>query len=115
MVSIEFNGKEALGPSDDGEVSIVEEEVPVADIVDEVSDDLQMVVESNSQIDEMPNKSYASIVSMLLLALIDRLWELNYLRIESWIHQLVGNKEFLEQTYRDKGSWAKSWPISYIK
>ncbi|CAL5386011.1 unnamed protein product [Camellia sinensis] len=62
MVSIEFNGKEALGPSDDGEVSIVEEEVPVADIVDEVSDDLQMVVESNSQIDEMPNKSYASIV-----------------------------------------------------
>ncbi|CAL5388070.1 unnamed protein product [Camellia sinensis] len=62
MVSIEFNGEEALSPSDDGEVSIVEEEVPVADIVDEVPDDLQMVVESNSQIDEMPNKSYASIV-----------------------------------------------------
>ncbi|KAL7246990.1 hypothetical protein ACSBR2_001991 [Camellia fascicularis] len=63
MVSIEFNGEEALSPSDDGEVSIVEEEVLVADIVDEVPDDLQMVVESNSKIDEMPNKSYASIVS----------------------------------------------------
>ncbi|KAI8016178.1 Nuclear transport factor 2 [Camellia lanceoleosa] len=62
MVSIEFNGEEALSPSDDGEVSIVEEEVLVADIVDEVPDDLQMVVESNSKIDEMPNKSYASIV-----------------------------------------------------
>ena len=62
---IEVNEEEVLNPSpsNNGEVSVVEEEVPVAEVVDEVPDDSLMVVESNSKIEEVPKKSYASIVS----------------------------------------------------
>ncbi|KAA8550589.1 hypothetical protein F0562_002273 [Nyssa sinensis] len=56
----EANGEEVYNPSDNGEVS--EEEVPIPEVVDEVQDDSQMVVESNSKIEEVPKKSYASIV-----------------------------------------------------
>ncbi|PSS34461.1 G3BP-like protein, partial [Actinidia chinensis var. chinensis] len=61
---IEVNEEEVLNPSpsNNGEVSAVEEEVPVAEVVDEVPDDSLMVVESNSKIEEVPKKSYASIV-----------------------------------------------------
>lgn len=53
---------EVYNPSENGDVPIVEE-VPVAEVVDEVEDDTQMVVESNAKIEELPKKSYASIVS----------------------------------------------------
>ncbi|GFY82125.1 hypothetical protein Acr_02g0003650 [Actinidia rufa] len=61
---IEVNEEGVLNPSpsNNGEVSVVEEEVPVAEVVDEVPDDSLMVVESNSKIEEVPKKSYASIV-----------------------------------------------------
>uniref|UniRef100_A0A5B6Z364 Putative G3BP-like protein isoform X2 n=2 Tax=Davidia involucrata TaxID=16924 RepID=A0A5B6Z364_DAVIN len=62
VLAEEANGEEVYNPSDNGEVSVVEEEVPVPEVVDEVQDDSQMVVESNSKIEEVPKKSYASIV-----------------------------------------------------
>ncbi|KAL2540782.1 Nuclear transport factor 2 (NTF2) family protein with RNA binding (RRM-RBD-RNP motif) domain [Abeliophyllum distichum] len=58
----ETNGGEVYNPPDNGELLTVEEEVPVAEVVDEVQDHLQMVVESNVKIEEVPKKSYASIV-----------------------------------------------------
>ncbi|KAA8543519.1 hypothetical protein F0562_021727 [Nyssa sinensis] len=58
----EADGEEVFNPLDNGEVSVVEEEEPVPEVVDEVQDDSQMVVESNSKIEEVPKKSYASIV-----------------------------------------------------
>lgn len=54
---------EVYNPPENGDVLIVEEEVPVAEVVDEVEDDTQMVVESSAKIEELPKKSYASIVS----------------------------------------------------
>ncbi|GER31397.1 nuclear transport factor 2 family protein [Striga asiatica] len=42
------------------EQEVVDEEVPVAEVVDEVQDDIQ-VVESSAKIEELPKKSYASI------------------------------------------------------
>lgn len=53
---------EVYNPPENGDVPVVEE-VPVAEVVDEVEDDTQMVVESNAKIEELPKKSYASIVS----------------------------------------------------
>lgn len=48
------------------EVAVVEEEEePVAEVVDEVQEVSQLVVESNTKIEEVPKKSYASIVSGL--------------------------------------------------
>ncbi|CAA3011172.1 G3BP isoform X2 [Olea europaea subsp. europaea] len=59
----EVNGGEVYNPPDnDGELLTVEEEVPVAEVVDEVQDHSQMVVESNVKIEEVPKKSYAAIV-----------------------------------------------------
>ncbi|CAA0841634.1 Nuclear transport factor 2 (NTF2) family protein with RNA binding (RRM-RBD-RNP motifs) domain [Striga hermonthica] len=46
------------------EQEVVDEEVPVAEVVDEVQDDVH-VVESSAKIDELPKKSYASIVKHL--------------------------------------------------
>ena len=59
MDPIEVNEEEVLNPSpsNNGEVSVVEEEVPVAEVVDEVPDDSLMAVESNSKIEEVPKKS----------------------------------------------------------
>lgn len=54
---------EVYNPPENGDAPIVEEEIPVAEVVDEVEDDTQMVVESSAKIEEMPKKSYASIVS----------------------------------------------------
>ncbi|XP_052184822.1 nuclear transport factor 2-like isoform X2 [Diospyros lotus] len=61
MVPIEVNGEEAFDPPENGEVSIVEEEMPVPEVVDEVLNDAQIVAEPNSKT-EVPKKSYASIV-----------------------------------------------------
>ncbi|KAL6967983.1 myosin ATPase [Sarracenia purpurea var. burkii] len=58
----EVHEEEAVIASKDGDVSVVEEEVPVAEVVDELPDDSQVVIESNSKIEEVPKKSYASIV-----------------------------------------------------
>ncbi|KAG8371720.1 hypothetical protein BUALT_Bualt13G0117500 [Buddleja alternifolia] len=56
---------EVYNPSEDEDVPITEEEVPVAEVVDEVQDDAQMLVESSGKIEEVPKKSYASIVMHL--------------------------------------------------
>ncbi|CAK9182045.1 unnamed protein product [Ilex paraguariensis] len=58
----EANGGEVYNPPENGEVSPMEEEVPVAEVVDEVQDDSQVVVECSTKIEEVPKKSYASIV-----------------------------------------------------
>lgn len=54
---------EVYNPPENGDVPIAEEEVPVAEVVDEVQDEAELVVESHTKIDEVPKKSYASIVS----------------------------------------------------
>ncbi|KAB2015896.1 hypothetical protein ES319_D08G058300v1 [Gossypium barbadense] len=61
----EANGPEVYNPSENGDASIEEEEVPVAEVVDEIPDDSQMFDDSNSKIEEVPKKSYASIVKFM--------------------------------------------------
>ncbi|KAL0436711.1 UNVERIFIED_CONTAM: Nuclear transport factor 2 [Sesamum radiatum] len=56
---------EVYNPPENGNEPIAEEEVPVAEVVDEVQDDAQLVVESSAKIEEVPKKSYASIVMHL--------------------------------------------------
>ncbi|KAK6163704.1 hypothetical protein DH2020_000568 [Rehmannia glutinosa] len=56
---------EVYNPPENGDVPVVEEEVPVAEVVDEVQDETQMIVESSAKIEEVPKKSYASIVMHL--------------------------------------------------
>lgn len=64
MLAEESNGEEVYDPPANVEVSVVEAEEPVAEVVDEVQDDAQMVVESTTiKIEEVPKKSFASIVS----------------------------------------------------
>ncbi|XP_024973593.1 ras GTPase-activating protein-binding protein 1-like isoform X1 [Cynara cardunculus var. scolymus] len=54
--------EEVFNPPEDVEVAVVEEEEPVPEVVDEVQEASQLVVESNTKIEEVPKKSYASIV-----------------------------------------------------
>ncbi|XWS47200.1 hypothetical protein CRYUN_Cryun14cG0132600 [Craigia yunnanensis] len=61
----EANGPEVYNPSENGDDSIEEEEALVAEVVDEIPDDSQMVADSNSKIEEVPKKSYASIVKVM--------------------------------------------------
>ncbi|KAE8660772.1 Nucleotide-diphospho-sugar transferases superfamily protein [Hibiscus syriacus] len=61
----EVNGPEAYNPSENGVGSIEEEEEPVAEVVDAIPDDSQMVDDSTSKIEEVPKKSYASIVKFM--------------------------------------------------
>ncbi|XP_023911696.1 nuclear transport factor 2 [Quercus suber] len=56
---------EVYNPPENGQASIEEEEVPVAEVVDEVSDEWQIVAESNSKTEEVPKKSYAYIVKVM--------------------------------------------------
>ncbi|XAR60937.1 hypothetical protein NMG60_11034483 [Bertholletia excelsa] len=63
IAAIEVN-RQAPSLNDNGAVSVVEEEVPKAEVVDEAPDDSWVVVESNSKI-EVPKKSYASIVMVM--------------------------------------------------
>ncbi|GMI69220.1 hypothetical protein like AT3G25150 [Hibiscus trionum] len=56
----EANGQ-VYNPSEDGDGSNEEEEASVAEVVD----DLQMVSESNSKIEDVPKKSYASILKVM--------------------------------------------------
>ncbi|XP_042043553.1 nuclear transport factor 2-like [Salvia splendens] len=56
---------EVYNPLENGDVPILEEEVPVAEVVDEVENGEQMIVQSSAKIEELPKKSYASIVMHL--------------------------------------------------
>ncbi|GKU86013.1 hypothetical protein SLEP1_g602 [Rubroshorea leprosula] len=62
----EVNGAEVYNPTgnEDRSITIEEEQEPVAEVVDENPDDLQIVAESNSKIEEVPKKSYASILKV---------------------------------------------------
>ncbi|XP_042484673.1 nuclear transport factor 2-like isoform X1 [Macadamia integrifolia] len=61
----EVNSEEVYDPSDNEEGSVVEEEAPVAEVVDEIPNNTQMVAESNTAaLEELPKKSYASIVKV---------------------------------------------------
>ncbi|KAG2669629.1 hypothetical protein I3760_14G040800 [Carya illinoinensis] len=64
-VSEVADGVEVYNPSENGQDPIGEEEEPVPEVVDEISDGWQLVAESNSKIEEVPKKSYASIVKVL--------------------------------------------------
>ncbi|XVF40967.1 hypothetical protein PTKIN_Ptkin01aG0243500 [Pterospermum kingtungense] len=61
----EANGAGVYNPSENGDISFEEEEAPVAEVVDEIPDDSQMVADSDSKIKEVPKKSYASIVKVM--------------------------------------------------
>lgn len=54
---------EVYNPSENGDVPIVEEDAPVAEVVNEIQNDQQIVIESTAKIEDTPKKSYASIVS----------------------------------------------------
>ncbi|KAE8692137.1 Nuclear transport factor 2 family protein with RNA binding domain [Hibiscus syriacus] len=60
----EGNGPEVYNSFENGDGSI-EEEAPVAKVVDEFPGDLHMVSDSKPKTDELPKKSYASIVRVL--------------------------------------------------
>ncbi|KAK4268250.1 hypothetical protein QN277_024932 [Acacia crassicarpa] len=57
----DVNGEEAYNP-ENGQALIEEEEAPVPEVVDEIPDDSLVVAGSTSIIEEVPKKSYASIV-----------------------------------------------------
>ncbi|XP_019413015.1 PREDICTED: putative G3BP-like protein isoform X2 [Lupinus angustifolius] len=58
-------GEEVYNP-ENGQASIEEEEeAPVPEVVDEIPDDSQMVSGLTSEIDDVPKKSYASIVKVM--------------------------------------------------
>lgn len=59
----EVNGGEVFNPPEIVDVQVVEEEVPVPEVVNEAHDETKLVDESNIKIEEVPKKSYASIVS----------------------------------------------------
>ncbi|XP_059289976.1 nuclear transport factor 2 isoform X2 [Lycium ferocissimum] len=56
---------EVYNPPENGDVPIVEEEVPVSEVVDEVQDASEVVVESETKTGDVPKMSYASIVKHL--------------------------------------------------
>ncbi|XP_059660091.1 nuclear transport factor 2-like [Cornus florida] len=62
VLAEEVNGEEVYNSSNHGEVLAVEDEMPVPEVVNEVQGDSRMVVESNSKVEELPQKSHASIV-----------------------------------------------------
>ncbi|GLU03859.1 hypothetical protein SLE2022_210330 [Rubroshorea leprosula] len=63
----EVSGAEVYNPTwNEGcAVTVGEEEVPVPEVVDEIPDDSQIVANSNSKTEEVPKKSYASIVKVM--------------------------------------------------
>ncbi|KAJ4954316.1 hypothetical protein NE237_011099 [Protea cynaroides] len=59
----EVNGEEVYNPSENEDGSVVEEEAPTPEVVDEIPN---MVAESNTVVqEEVPKKSYASIVKVM--------------------------------------------------
>lgn len=64
--SEEVSGEEVDNPSENGDGTIEEEEAPVPEVVDAIPDDTHVAAESDSKVEEVPKKSYASIVSSLV-------------------------------------------------
>ncbi|CAI0561130.1 unnamed protein product [Linum tenue] len=70
-LSEDVNGGEVYDPSDSGDASVEGEEVPVAEVLDEVPEDSQMAIDSqvvtgsDTKIEDVPKKSYASIVKVM--------------------------------------------------
>ncbi|KAJ8899340.1 hypothetical protein K2173_018314 [Erythroxylum novogranatense] len=64
-LSEQVNVEEVYDPSDNEDGSVVEEEPLIPEVMDEVSDESQMVVKSSTKIEELPKKSYASIVKVM--------------------------------------------------
>lgn len=62
----EVHQEEVYNPSENGDVS-VDEEIPLPEDVDEIPVDSDRVAESCAEYEDAPKKSYASIVSSLLL------------------------------------------------
>ncbi|XP_039024997.1 uncharacterized protein LOC120158153 [Hibiscus syriacus] len=60
----EGNGPETCNPSEN-EDGFIEEEAPVAEVVDEFPGDSQMLSDSKPKTEELPKKSYASIERVL--------------------------------------------------
>ncbi|XP_075519622.1 nuclear transport factor 2-like [Primulina tabacum] len=54
--------EEVYDPPENGDVSVVEDEIPLSEVVDQAQDDSQIVVESSFRSEEVIKKSYASIV-----------------------------------------------------
>ncbi|XP_019166481.1 PREDICTED: putative G3BP-like protein isoform X2 [Ipomoea nil] len=63
--SIEEPNGEVVSPAENGDVPVVEEEVPVAEVVNEVEEDSHVAVESNNKVEEVPKKLYSQIVQEL--------------------------------------------------
>lgn len=59
----DVDGEEVYNPPEKVQDPIEEEEAPVPEVVDQISDDWQIVAEPNSKMEEVPKKSYAYIVS----------------------------------------------------
>lgn len=66
----EVNGEEVVNASEDGEVSVVEEEVSVPEVIDEVQVASPVVTESKTKPDDPPKKTFASIVSLIGASLL---------------------------------------------
>ncbi|KAJ4728448.1 ras GTPase-activating protein-binding protein 2-like [Melia azedarach] len=64
ILSEEVNG-EVYNPSENGNITIEEEEAPTPEVVDAIPDDTHLDAESNSKVEEVPKKSYASIVKVM--------------------------------------------------
>lgn len=58
----EVSQEQVYNPSENGDGSVVEEEAPVPEVVDETPVDSHTVAESNAK-NDVPKKSYAYIVS----------------------------------------------------
>ncbi|GAV70733.1 RRM_1 domain-containing protein/NTF2 domain-containing protein [Cephalotus follicularis] len=63
--SEEVSEEEVYNPSENGDDQIEEVEAPEPQAIDEVPNDKQMISESKAKIEEVPKKSYASIVKVM--------------------------------------------------
>lgn len=63
-MTAEDGDEEVVYNPENGQAAIEEEEAPVPEVLDEIPDDSQMVAGLASQIEEVPKKSYAYIVSL---------------------------------------------------
>ncbi|KAJ6687087.1 RAS GTPASE-ACTIVATING PROTEIN-BINDING PROTEIN [Salix purpurea] len=64
-LSEELTGWEVYNPSESGDVSVEVEEEPVPEVVDEIPPDSQVMAESSAKVEDVPKKSYASILKVL--------------------------------------------------
>lgn len=72
----EVGQEEVYNPPENGDVS-VEEEIPVAEVVDEIPVDPEREAESDAKYEDVPKKSYAYIVSRCFSSILGSLvWSL---------------------------------------